>query len=164
AFPWPEATRALADACRGLAATHAAGLLHRDIKPGNLLRGRDGVVKVTDFGLAKYAVATGHSLTTPGGVVGTPHYMAPEQCESKAVDARTDVYALGATYYALLTGHVPYAGAGPMEVMFAHCSGPVPDPRHVNPAVPEPCAAIVQKAMAKGPAARYAGPGEMLAA
>jgi serine/threonine protein kinase/putative intracellular protease/amidase len=156
---WREATLVVADACRGLAAAHAAALIHRDIKPGNLLRNSDGQVKLADFGLAK---ATDHSsLTKSGSVLGTPLFMSPEQCKSLPLDARSDIYSLGATYYMLLTGQPPYRADSSMEVMFAHVSNPVPDPRVVRPDVPESCAAIIQKAMAKDPAKRYQSAEEM---
>lgn len=158
------ATRAIAEAARGLAAAHAAGMIHRDIKPANLLRTSDGHVKVCDFGLAKDAVSDyGGGVTKAGHVVGTPYYMSPEQCEGRPVDARSDVYSLGATYYFLLTGVEPYADAGStMQVMFAHCHGDPLDPRNISGLVPEECAAIVRKAAAKAPADRYPSAGEML--
>jgi WD40 repeat protein len=163
ALAWPEATQAVADACRALVATHAVSLVHRDINPGNLMRSADGVVKLADFGLAKDAEARQVTLTMPGGVLGTPGYMSPEQCRSEPVDARTDIYALGATYYTLLVGRPPYVGETPLQVLFAHCSAPVPDPREVVPEVPAACAAIVRRAMAKEPRDRYQRAAQMLA-
>ncbi len=153
---WDEATRFVADACRGLAAAHAAGMIHRDIKPANILRSRDGQAKITDFGLAKLVESLGASLTAAGRVVGTPAYMSPEQCQSSPVDHRTDIYSLGATYYSLLTGEGPYGGStSTPQLMFAHCYKPVPDPREVAPALPEGCAGVVRRAMAKAPEDRY---------
>lgn len=154
--PWPEATEAVVQACNGLAAAHARGLIHRDIKPSNLLRGDDGTLKITDFGLAKLADGLGPSLTQAGRVVGTPAFMSPEQCQAEPLDARTDLYSLGASYYAMLTGLEPYAdsGSGP-KTMFAHCYKPVPDPRAVVPGLPPECASIVRRAMAKAPRDRY---------
>jgi urea transport system substrate-binding protein len=156
-LPWREATRAVAQACRGLAAAHRAGLLHRDIKPANLLRDADGTVKLTDFGLAKAADADGGlQLTQAGRVVGTPAYMSPEQCHAEPLDARSDVYSLGATYYGLLTGRGPYAESTSIpKVMYAHCYQPPPDPREAVPDVPEGCALVVARAMAKSPDDRY---------
>jgi serine/threonine protein kinase len=165
-FNWPEATRVIADACRGLAAAHAAGLVHRDIKPANIMRSTDGTVKLADFGLAKLLDrGEGDSLSAAGTVLGTPAYMSPEQCESRPVDARSDVYSLGATYYALLTGRPPFAeSTGAVQQMYAHCHLPAPDPRTARPEIPAGCAAIVARAMAKSPPDRYASAGEMLAA
>jgi WD40 repeat protein len=160
---WPNATRAAAAAARGLSAVHAAGLVHRDIKPSNLLVNSAGVVKVGDFGLAT-AVARATRSLTGEGVIGTPHYMSPEQCMNEPVDARSDVYALGATYFNLLTGQPPFPAGQEVQIMFAHCNNPVPDPRPLAPDVPDGCVAVIQKAMAKNPAERYQSMTELLAA
>jgi serine/threonine protein kinase/putative intracellular protease/amidase len=159
---WREATRAVADACRALTAAHGAAIIHRDIKPGNLLRAADGLVKLADFGLAK---ATDHSsLTQSGSVLGTPLFMSPEQCQSLPLDVRSDIYSLGATYYMLLTGQPPYRGHGSIEVMFAHVSNPIPDLRKIRPDLPEACSAIIRKAMAKNPGQRFQSAEQMLGA
>ena len=185
AFNWPEATRVIADACRALAAAHDAGLIHRDIKPANIMRAEDGTVKLADFGLAKSTDARDSNMVTQTGtLMGTPLYMSPEQCQSDPLDGRSDIYSLGATYHALLTGSAPYpetaaknggerarvAGSAPYpetagvpQIMFGHCFGPIPDPRTANPIVPEACAAIVRKAMGKKPEDRHQTAGEMLA-
>src|SRR5262245_44865882 len=160
---WKTATRIVAAACRGLAAVHEAGLIHRDIKPSNLLISKAGVVKVADFGLARMVAAGGPSLTGDQ-IVGTPHYMSPEQCLGEAVDARSDVYALGVTYYVLLTGRPPYHAERDLQILFAQCNDPVPNPRTVVPTVPATCAEVIGKAMAKRPADRYQTAREMLAA
>lgn len=163
-LPVLEATKALADACRGLAAAHALGMIHRDIKPANLLRTADGTVKVADFGLAKCVVEASQQITQAGQVVGTPYFMSPEQCESRPLDHRSDIYSLGATYYSLLTGSNPYQeAASTVQVMFAHCHGEVLDPRKVNNKLPEACSRIVRRAAAKQPAERYQSAEEMLA-
>jgi serine/threonine protein kinase len=158
-LPWSEATALLAAACEGAAALHAAGVIHRDIKPANLLRAADGTVKLADLGLA--CLVTRSRSQAPAG---TPHYMSPEQCRGEPCDERTDVYALGATYHALLTGRAPYAGATPWQVMVAHCSAPVPDPRQGRRGIPPTCAAIVQRAMAKKRGERYNSTGAMCVA
>ncbi len=164
-FSPAEATRILADASRGLAAAHAAGMIHRDIKPSNLLLNSEGTVKLADFGLAKRSLATGQNLTLTGQVVGTPYYMSPEQCQSKTLDARTDIYSLGATYYSLLTGFTPYHEIeSTVQVMFAHVHGEPLDPRKINPAIPEICSAIVSRATAKSPDDRYQTARDMHAA
>lgn len=163
-LPVLEATKAMADACRGLAAAHALGMIHRDIKPANLLRTADGTVKVADFGLAKCVVETSQQITQAGQVVGTPYFMSPEQCESRPLDHRSDIYSLGATYYSLLTGSNPYQeAASTVQVMFAHCHGEVLDPRKLNVKLPEACSRIVRRAAAKQPADRYQSAEEMLA-
>jgi serine/threonine protein kinase/WD40 repeat protein len=164
ALPWPEATRIITEVCQGLVAAHAAGLIHRDIKPGNILLGRGGSVKLTDFGLAKAPQLVPAHTTHKGTVLGTPHYMSPEQCAGDVIDARTDVYALGAAYYALLTGRPPYDSLDCIQAMFAHCTAPVPDPRSIVPELPEACAAIVMRAMAKERANRFRSTQEMLTA
>jgi len=158
-----EATRAIADAARGLAAAHALGLIHRDIKPANLLRTAGGTVKVADFGLVKGPLGNSE-LTQVGQVLGTPYFMSPEQCQSMPVDHRSDIYSLGTTYYALLTGENPYRSArSSIEVMYSHCNSPPPDPREANPSVPDACAAIVQRATAKEARDRYQSAQELLA-
>lgn len=161
ALGWIEATQATIDACRALEATHAACLVHRDVKPANLMRTADGTVKLADFGLAKDADSQ-KALTAAGGILGTPHYMSPEQCRGEHVDHRSDLYSLGATYYALLAERPPYDSGMAMQVLFAHCSAPVPDPRAIHSEIPEQCAQIIQRAMAKEPIDRYQSAREML--
>ncbi|GAF74034.1 unnamed protein product, partial [marine sediment metagenome] len=107
---------------------------------------------------------TAKQITQLGQIVGTPYFMSPEQCESSQVDHRSDIYSLGATYYSLLTGTNPYEDAGStVQVMYAHCHSEVIDPRKVNPTIPEACAAIIARAMAKQPDDRYQTAEEMLA-
>ena len=159
---WPEATNAIADACRGLAATHAAGLVHRDVKPANLMRSSDGVVKLADFGTAREAPRADLDPTSVREIAGTPAYMSPEQCRNEPTDPASDLYSLGATYYALLTGSPPYTAESKIQVMFAHCSARIPDPRDRVPEIPEACAAIIQRAMAKSPRDRYPTAMDML--
>ncbi|HEV3261005.1 MAG TPA: bifunctional serine/threonine-protein kinase/ABC transporter substrate-binding protein, partial [Gemmataceae bacterium] len=163
-LPVLEATQALIDACEGVGAAHAAGVIHRDVKPANLMRAADGSVKVADFGLAKAAADAGRHLTQTGVVVGTPFFLSPEQCQAKPVDHRSDLYSLGGTYYSLLTGKNPYQGTDSVpQLMYLHCHGPIPDPRSINPAIPEACSRIIARAMAKAPADRYPSTAEMLA-
>src|SRR6185436_5776933 len=129
----------------------------------NILISKSGFVKLTDFGLARSVEKDGPSLTGDR-VIGTPHYMSPEQCWNEPVDARSDIYSLGATYYVLLTGRTPYIALHDLQVMFAHCNDPVPDPRAARPDLPETCREIVRKAMAKSPADRYQTALELVAA
>jgi urea transport system substrate-binding protein len=164
AYPVAEATQIAADACRGLAAAHRAGLVHRDVKPGNLLVAADGSVKVADFGLAKNSLSQGEQVTQSGQVVGTPYFMSPEQCQAVAVDHRGDIYSLGATYYTLLTGTNPYVNAGSIvQIMFSHCHADIPDPRAIDERIPAACTSIIVRAMAKLPEDRYQSAEEMLA-
>jgi serine/threonine protein kinase len=160
---WVEATRVLADACRGLEVAHRAGLVHRDIKPSNFMRSEDGTVKLADFGLARPNEPTGATMTGSGNVLGTPQYMSPEQCRSERADERSDLYAMGATYYALLTGQPPYPGDAPLLVMNAHLLDPIPDPCDIDASIPKGCSAIIRHAMAKDPDDRYATATELIA-
>ena len=162
AYTVSEATCLAIEACKGLAAAHKQGLVHRDVKPANLLLTENGEVKVADFGLAKRAENQSMMMTQAGHLVGTPYYMSPEQCEAAHVDARSDIYSLGATYYSLLTGQCPYQDSGSVvQVMFAHCNAGPPDPREVRTTVPAACAAIIHRAMATNPADRYQSMDEM---
>lgn len=163
-MPWREATRAMVDACRGLAAAHAAGIIHRDIKPSNLLWTESGTVKVSDFGLAKPPNnAENLSVTRRDQFVGTPLFMSPEQCRNdETVDARSDVYSMGATYYMLLTGRAPYDQGSAIQILFAHCSAPIPDAADVDADVPPMASHIARRAMAKRPEDRYQTVDEML--
>jgi hypothetical protein len=163
-FHWVEATAILRDVCRGLAAVHRTGTIHRDIKPANILRSADGVVKLGDFGLVRPTGATGTGVTGLGEVIGTPHYMSPEQCRCDPPDERSDLYALGATYFALLTGRPPFDSSDGMQVLFAHCGQPAPDPRAAVAGVPAECAALVSRAMEKERSRRFRDADAMLAA
>lgn len=162
-LPWREATRIAVDICRGLAAAHSAGLIHRDIKPANVMRSADGCVKLADFGLAKLADRTAPSrVSSP--LLGTPDYMSPEQCRCDELDERSDLYSVGATYFAMLTGRPPFPADSPVQKMFAHCSRAVPDVCELVPAIPPVCGEIVRKAMAKEPSERYASATEVATA
>ena len=164
ALPLLEATQAMIDACKGVGAAHAAGLIHRDLKPDNLMRAADGSIKVADFGLAKIAAGSRRQFTQTGMVVGTPYFMSPEQCNANRLDQRSDIYSLGATYYTLLTGKSPYEETESVpQLLYMHCHGPLLDPRTVNPGIPDACARIIGRAMAKAPGDRYQTSAEMLA-
>jgi serine/threonine protein kinase len=161
-FPWQRASRIVADVCRGLVVAHQAGFIHRDIKPGNILLADDGRAKLGDFGLVKDSNLSSGSLTGSGDLIGTPQYMSPEQCKAEELDARSDLYSLGATYFALLVGRAPYEEENPLQVMFAHCARPIPDPRKMKPGIPDWCVAILQRAMAKQRSQRYVSAAQML--
>ncbi|MDX1948584.1 MAG: serine/threonine-protein kinase [Pirellulaceae bacterium] len=163
---WREATRIIAETCRGLAAAHDAGLLHRDIKPANIMLTASGHVKLADFGLAKIEgdAASGGPLTKSSAVFGTPQYMSPEQCQGETLDPRSDIYSLGATWFALLTGQTPFVAEQPVQMMFAHCSKPPPDPRTLRPEIPAECAQVVLKCLEKSRSERYASASDLLAA
>jgi tRNA A-37 threonylcarbamoyl transferase component Bud32/uncharacterized RDD family membrane protein YckC len=160
----PERGRRLMIAvARGLAAAHAAGFIHRDVKPSNLLLDREGRIKIADFGLAK-PLSGAAALTDAGVILGTPMYMAPEQIRAEAVDHRADMYALGCSFFHLLAGTAPYGGANAVEILAKHMQGPVADLRAAAPAAPPELAAIVGRLMQKDPDARYATYDELLAA
>jgi len=155
-----EAAHAVLDAAQGLCAAAKAGLIHRDVKPSNLVRLSSGEVKVTDFGLAK-PVDPGSepALTAMGVVVGTPDYIAPEQARGETIDERVDIYALGGTLYFLLTGVPPFRTGKPAEdkylkVVARHLRNPPPDAAVTNPAVDRELAAIAREMMSKKAADR----------
>jgi len=155
-----DAAHAVLDAAQGLAAAARAGLIHRDVKPSNLVRTSDGRVKVTDFGLAKpLDPGRAPALTAMGVVVGTPDYIAPEQARGEKIDERVDIYALGGTLYFLLTGVPPFRTGKPAEdkylrVVARHLRNPAPDALASNPACDPELARLALAMMAKKPAER----------
>jgi len=156
----PEDARDLViQAADALGAAHAAGIVHRDVKPGNLLVTKSGRVKVTDFGIAR--AAQGMALTMTGQVVGTPAYISPEQASGSSATAASDVYALGVLLYELLAGVRPFVGDTPVITAMAHMREPVPP---LPPSVPDDLAAVVHQALAKDPAARFANGAALAAA
>lgn len=141
---------------------HSKGVIHRDIKPVNIMLGPDGRVTLMDFGLVR--AAEGTSLTRTGQVMGTPEYMAPEQALGEAVDARSDVYALGVVAYRLLSGQVPFSRSTPYATTYAHIHEPPPPLRSVRGDIPATVEAVVGRALAKRPGERYQRAGEFAAA
>lgn len=145
---------------------HAAerNIVHRDVKPSNFLVRRDGVVKLTDMGLARAldeTVETG--ITHAGMTVGTVDYISPEQgADSKQADIRSDLYSLGCSWYHMLTGEVPYPEGSAFDKLRCHATAPIPDPRRINDRVPAPVVAVLQRLMAKRPQDRYQTPQELL--
>jgi serine/threonine-protein kinase len=161
-FPVPEALDVVRQAAQGLDAAFAVGIIHRDIKPSNLVRDSTGRIRVLDFGLARVP-STRSDLTAAGQLLGTPHYMAPEQASGEAADHRSDIYALGATLYYLLTGTVPFDAPTPLAVLQKHISAPLPRVREKRPDVPAAVAALLERLLAKDPAARPQNYHELLA-
>ena len=134
---------------------HKHGVIHRDVKPGNVLITDEGQVKVTDFGIAR-AINTEESLTQTGAVMGTATYFSPEQAEGMGVDARSDIYSLGVVLFEMVTGRPPFLGDTPVAVASKHVRDHPPAPRELNPPIPPTFEAIILKAMAKYPDHRYA--------
>ncbi len=161
-LPSAEATRIALDVARALAAAHAKGIVHRDIKPDNILMTRDGQVKVTDFGIAGIEDASGQ-VAKPKLVMGTPHYMSPEQCRGTKVDLRSDIYSLGATYFHALTGRFPFEGTTPMSVVQKLVEAPLPSPKSIAADIPESVCKLVSKMMSKDPGLRHQDSSELIA-
>ena len=146
-----EAAEIIRDAARGLGAAHRRGLVHRDVKPGNIMISDEHQVLVADFGLAK-RVGGMTGLTQTGQILGTPLYMSPEQCEGKPTDGRTDIYSLGGTLYRCLAGKPPFQGDSTIALIRQHCDTPLTPLKTHNPALRESLCQVVEKMLAKDPA------------
>lgn len=139
---------------------HTRGLIHRDVKPGNVLIDESGNCLLTDFGLARM-VEESVKLTNSGAIVGTPAYMSPEQGSGQKLDARSDIYSLGIILYEMVTGRVPYRAETPIAVIFKHIQDPLPPVHTLNPNLPEAVELVVLKALSKNPEDRYPTAGDM---
>ncbi|MFO7737926.1 MAG: serine/threonine-protein kinase [Desulfatiglandaceae bacterium] len=131
---------------------HTQGVIHRDIKPGNIMLLKNGHVKVTDFGIAK-AVSSSHTKT--GIILGTPNYMSPEQINGREIDGRSDIFSLGVVFFQLLTGSLPFGGKTLTELFYQITQAKHPSPRRINPRVIKPCEQLIDKALAKDPNQRF---------
>jgi hypothetical protein len=151
-LPAAEAARIALECARALAAAHAVGVVHRDIKPGNILLDANGNATVTDFGIALVTSRPARELL--GSTTGTPHYMSPEQSLGEQVDGRSDVYALGIVLYEMLTGTCPFLGRNATEVIAKHISAPIPKLSEVEPETPVALVRLVDRMLAKAPAGR----------
>jgi len=158
-LPPSQAARIAGAVARALAAAHARGIVHRDVKPGNVLIGRDGRVKVVDFGIAR-AVAEAQ-MTLPGTTLGSVHYFSPEQARGETATNESDIYALGIVLYEMLTGTRPWEGDSAASVALARLTGTTPDPALVRPSLPPDVAAITRKALAPLPMDRFASAASM---
>jgi serine/threonine protein kinase len=151
---WTEAFALGEQVASALAAAHAQRLVHRDVKPGNILIGPGERAKVTDFGIAKAAASA--TLTRTGMVLGSANYVAPEQATGDGVGPAADQYSLGCVLFEAVTGQTPYTGRNPVAIATQHVSAPVPDPRRTQPDLPVPAAQLIQRALAKDPSDRFA--------
>jgi serine/threonine-protein kinase len=155
-----RAMETMADVCAALDFSHRNGIIHRDVKPANIMINNAGAVKVMDFGIAR-ALSDGQGVTQTAAVVGTAQYLSPEQARGELVDARSDVYAAGCVLYELIAGDPPFTGDSPVAVAYQHVrEDPLP-PSHLNPEISPALDAVVLKAMSKNPANRYQSAAEM---
>ncbi len=161
-LPVETAVDVLEQVARALDFAHRADILHRDVKPGNIILTRSGHAVLTDFGIAQALSDT--RLTKTGTSIGSPEYMAPEQIEGKKLDARADLYSLGVVFYQMLTGRVPYQGDSPVAIVYQHVKAPVPSPREADPEIPELCDRVATTLMAKLPEERYPSAEALLSA
>ena len=157
-----EIVRIARGAISALAYAHARGMIHRDVKPANLMLDSDGRLVLTDFGIAK--IVTGIQFTASGGLIGTPAYMAPEQGLGEAGDERSDLYSFGVILFQMCTGELPFDAEAPLAVILKHLNQPIPSIHKLNPNVPDAMAAVVYKTMAKDPDERYQTADELLKA
>ncbi len=141
-------------AAEGLRHAARRNLIHRDVKPSNLMLTEEGLVKITDFGLAK-ASQSQTQLTATGEVLGSPGYISPEQAQGLAIDFRSDIYSLGATFYHMVTGRLPFNAPTPVAMIVKHMNEPLRPPRAANPAVPYPISVVIQRMMAKRAGERF---------
>lgn len=158
----PEALRITREAASALAYAHKAGMIHRDVKPANLIldRGEGNRVVLTDFGIAK--MVTSAQFTVTGGLIGTPAYMSPEQGVGETGDERSDIYSLGVILYQMVTGELPYEADTPLALILKHLNDPIPSACTYNPQLPEQIDYIIAKTIAKEPSDRYQKAGDLI--
>lgn len=161
-MPSKRAIEVIADACQALNFSHQHGIIHRDVKPANIMISKAGAVKVMDFGIAR-ALADSHSVTQTAAVIGTAQYLSPEQARGDSVDARSDVYSLGCVLYEILTGEPPFVGDSPVAVAYQHVREDPVAPSERHKGISPDLDAVVLKALTKNPDNRYQTAAEMRA-
>ncbi|WP_280468627.1 Stk1 family PASTA domain-containing Ser/Thr kinase [Nocardia cyriacigeorgica] len=162
-LPPRRAMEIIADVCAALDFSHKAGIVHRDMKPANIMINRSGAVKVMDFGIARAIADAANPMTQTAAVIGTAQYLSPEQARGESVDARSDVYSVGCVLFEILTGEPPFTGDSPIAVAYQHVREDPRLPSHVHNGVPRELDSVVLKAMSKNPANRYQTAAEMRA-
>ena len=158
-----RAVEITADVCAALDFSHRSGIIHRDIKPGNVMLTRDGVVKVMDFGIARAITGSSATMTQTAAVIGTAQYLSPEQARGETVDARSDVYSTGVLLFELVTGYPPFRGDSPVAIAYQHVREDPQPPSRLDPDIPPDVDAVVMKALSKNPANRYQSAAEFRA-
>ncbi|MBB3748779.1 serine/threonine-protein kinase [Mycolicibacterium sp. BK634] len=159
-MPYKRAIEVIADACQALNFSHQHGIIHRDVKPANIMISKAGAVKVMDFGIAR-ALADANNVTQTAAVIGTAQYLSPEQARGEKVDARSDVYSLGCVLYEILTGEPPFVGDSPVAVAYQHVREDPVAPSQKHSGISPELDAVVLKALAKNPDNRYQTAAEM---